>query len=88
VEGEEAGAESKTPEAILAEAAETGTAEEVDDVSAEEIADAEDEVSDAVSEADAREEQIETENDAVDSLVNESQETSGEGIDDEGQDRG
>jgi N utilization substance protein A len=88
VEGEEVGAESKTPEAILAESAETGTAEEVDNVSAEEIADAEDEVSDAVSEADAREEQIETENDAVDSLVNESQETSGEGIDDEGQDRG
>jgi N utilization substance protein A len=79
---------TKTPEAILAEAAETGTAEEVDNTSAEEIAEAEDEATDAFSEADAREEQIESENDSVDSLVNESQEISDEGIDNDGHDRG
>jgi N utilization substance protein A len=44
--------------------------------------------SDAVSEADAREETIELENDAVDSLVNESQEVSNEGIDKDGHERG
>jgi len=51
-------------------------------LSTEAIADAEEteSESDAVSEADAREETIELENDAVDSLVNESQEASDEGI--------
>jgi N utilization substance protein A len=80
----------KTPEAILAAEAGTGQAEEVRDLSAEDIADAEDEASasDAVSDADAREERIELENDAVDSLVNESQEISDEGIDKDGHDRG
>ena len=34
---------AKTPEAILAEAVQTGTAEEVDTISTEEIAEAEDE---------------------------------------------
>ncbi len=37
-----------------------------------------------MSEADAREETIESQNDAVDSLVNESQEVSNEGIDKDG----
>jgi len=80
----------KTPEAILAAEAGTGQAEEVRGLSAEDIADAEDEASasDAVSDADAREERIELENDAVDSLVNESQEISDEGIDKDGHDRG
>jgi len=89
-ESEEAEADTmnKTPEAILAEAAQTGTAEEVDDTSSEEIAQAEDEASDAFSDADAREEQIELDNDSVDSLVNESQEISDEGIDSDGSDRG
>jgi N utilization substance protein A len=46
-------------------------------------------MSDALSDADAREEAIELDNDAVDSLVNESQEVSDEGIDDgDGHDRG
>ena len=60
------------------------------DLSTEDIADAEENLSasDAISEADAREQQIEMNNDAVDSLVNESQETSDEGIDNEGNDRG
>ena len=79
----------KTPEAILAEEAGSGHAEEVHNLSTEDIVDAEDETSasDAFSEADAREERIELDNDAVDSLVNESQENSDEGIDD-GNDRG
>jgi N utilization substance protein A len=80
----------KTPEEILAaEAGAVGEAEEVRDTSAEEIAEAEeaDSASDAFSDADAREEAIELQNDAVDSLVDQSQEVSGEGIDEE-HDRG
>ena len=50
------------------------------------IEDAESDI-DAFSEADAREERIELDNDTVDSLVNDSQEVSDEGIDD-GNDRG
>jgi N utilization substance protein A len=41
-----------------------------------------------VSDADARAETIELENDAVDSLVNESQEVSDEGVETDGQKRG
>jgi N utilization substance protein A len=79
----------KTPEAILAEEAGIGTAEEVSNLSTEDIADLEDAESDtdAFSEADAREERIELDNDSVDTLVNDSQEVSDEGIDD-GNDRG
>ena len=80
----------KTPEEILAAEAGNGhDAEEAKDISAEDISDAEEEASasDALSDADAREEQIELDNDAVDSLVEESQEVSDEGIDD-GNDRG
>ena len=77
---------AKTPEAILEEIgkeAGNGRVEEVHDISTEDIADAEDAISasDAFSEADAREEQIELDNDAVDTLVDESQEVSDEGID-------
>ena len=80
----------KTPEAILAEEAGAGTAEEVNDVSTEEIADREDQdsTSDAFSDADAREERIELDNDTVDTLVDEAQEVSDEGIDNDGHDRG
>ena len=46
------------------------------------------ELIDALSEADAREEKIEMENDAVDSLVNESQEVSDEGADTDENERG
>jgi transcription termination/antitermination protein NusA len=79
----------KTPEAILAEEAGSGTAKEVSNISTEDIADLEDRTSgiDAFSEADAREERIELDNDTVDTLVNDSQEVSDEGIDD-GNDRG
>ncbi|WP_263383321.1 transcription termination factor NusA [Granulicella arctica] len=80
----------KTPEEILAEEAGTGEAEEIDDLSTEDLADAEDQdsESDAFSDADAREEAIELDNDTVDSLVNEAQEISDEGIDTDGHDRG
>jgi N utilization substance protein A len=93
VEGSEAaeGSGEKTPEEILAaEAKAVGSVEEVGDVSTEDIADAEEagSVSDAFSDADAREEAIELDNDAVDSLVNDSQEVSSEGIDGDGEDRG
>jgi transcription termination/antitermination protein NusA len=79
----------KTPEAILAEEAGVGTAKEVNDISSEEIAEREDEASgiDAFSDADAREERIELDNDTVDTLVNDSQEFSDEGISNEGHDR-
>jgi N utilization substance protein A len=88
--GEES-SDEKTPEEILeAEADEAGEVEEVRDLSTEAIADAEEteSKSDAVSDADAREETIELENDAVDSLVNESQEVSDEGVDKDGHERG
>jgi N utilization substance protein A len=81
----------KTPEEIpVAEAGSLGKVEEVRDLSTEEIVAAEEagSASDAFSDADAREEAIELDNDAVDSLVNESQEVSDEGIDGEGNDRG
>jgi len=81
----------KTPEEILAaDAKAVGEVEEIRDLSTEQIADAEEagSASDAFSDADAREEAIELDNDAVDSLVNESQEVSDEGIDGNGNDRG
>ena len=79
----------KTPEEILASEAGTGGAQEENSFSAEDIADAEDRASesDAYSDADAREERIELDNDVVDTLVDEAQEVSDEGIDD-GNDRG
>lgn len=87
---EEESSVAKTPEEILAEEnAGTGlTAEEAEE-STEEIADAEEAESDsdAYSDADAREERIELENDAVDTLVAESEERSTDTIDDES-DRG
>jgi transcription termination/antitermination protein NusA len=88
-EPEEVTSLEKTPEAILAEEAGTGRAKEIKDLSAEDIVDIEDKASqiDAFSDADAREENIELTNDTVDTLVNDSQEVSDEGIDD-GNDRG
>jgi N utilization substance protein A len=92
-EGSEAaeGSMEKTPEEILAaDGGAVGEVVEVHDLSAEEIADEEEteSESDAFSDADAREEAIELDNDAVDSLVNESQEVSDEGIDSDEHDRG
>jgi N utilization substance protein A len=87
-ESEESSME-KTPEAILAEEAGNGRAKEINTLHTEDIADLEEAESttDAFSENDAREEQIELNNDTVDTLVNDSQEVSDEGIDD-GNDRG
>jgi N utilization substance protein A len=82
--------EEKSPEEILAaKASEAGEVEEVGEPSSEEIENAEEaeSESDAVSEADAREEAIELKNDAVDSLVNESQEVSDEGVETDGNKR-
>ena len=88
-EPEEVRSLEKTPEAILAEEAGTGKAKETNELSAEDIAQREDEASkiDAFSEADEREARIEQNNDAVDRLVNDSQEVSDEGVDD-GNERG
>ena len=66
------------------------SAEEVDDISTEDIAEPKNALhsSDANDDADAREEAIELDNDTVDELVDESQEISDEGIDSDGHDRG
>ena len=83
--------EEKTPEEILAaEASAVGEVAEVHDVSPEAIVETEeaDSSSDALSDADAREEKIELENDAVDTLVDESQDVSDEGVDENEHERG
>jgi len=78
---------SKTPEEIIANERATldplETPEEVDDISTEDIVEAEDEESssDAFTDADRREELIEMDNDALDSLVDQSQEVSDETAD-------
>jgi N utilization substance protein A len=77
----------KTPEEILATEFGGGAqrAEEVRGLSTEEIEAAEDKGSDsdALSDADAREEKIELENDAVDTLVDESEDVATEGPDEQ-----
>ena len=81
----------RTPEELLAsDAAEFGEAQELNGVSTEDLAEAEDRasLSDANDDADAREEQIETDNDTIDTLVDQAQEVSDEGIDTDGHDRG
>ncbi len=81
----------RTPEELLAaDAAEFGEAQELNGISTEDLAEAEDResLSDANDDADAREEQIELNNDAVDELVDQAQEVSDEGIDTDGHDRG
>jgi len=89
--GDEVHSMTNTPEEILAgQAADAGSAEEVDALSAEDIAEAEDEASevDANDDNDAREAGIELDNDSVDELVEQAQEVSDEGIDDGERDRG
>ncbi len=77
---------AKTPEEILAADAGTGEAEEVNGISTEDIAAAQDQASDsdANDASDAREEAIEQDNDTVDALVAESEEVSDEGTDERG----
>jgi N utilization substance protein A len=88
-EGE--GSMAKTPEELIAQdGSAVGDVEEVRDLSTEEIADSEDaqSASDAFTDADARVEAIELDNDATDQLVAESQEISDEVIDADEHDRG
>jgi N utilization substance protein A len=83
--GDEVHSMTNTPEEILAgQAADAGSAEEVNEFSTEDIAEAEDESSDidANDDNDAREAGIELDNDTVDELVDQTQEVSDEGIDD------
>jgi len=89
-EGSEESSMEKTPEEIpVADGDSVGEIAAARELSTEAIADAEEteSESDAVSEADAREEVIESQNDAVDSLVNESQEVSDEGVETDGNKR-
>ncbi len=89
--GDEIHSMTKTPEEILAaQAAEAGGAEEIDTISTEDIADAEDRISssDANDAADAREERIEMDNDTIDTLVDQAGDVSSEGIDDGDNDPG
>jgi N utilization substance protein A len=82
--GDEIHSMAHTPEEILADqAAKAGEAEEVSEVSTEDMTDLEDaqSLSDANDESDAREERIEQDNDTIDTLVDEAQEHSSEGID-------
>jgi len=80
----------KTPVAVLVEDPGKSVAVETELVSAGDIEAAEEanSATDAFSEADAREEQIELNNDAVDTLVEESQQHSNDGPDTDGHDRG
>ena len=81
----------RTPEELLAEdAADFGEAQELNGLSVDDLAAAEDRasMSDANDDADAREEQIETDNDTVDTLVDQAQEVSDEGIDADDHHRG
>ncbi len=91
VAGDEEHSMTLTPEEIIArEAAKAGSAREVDEFSSEDIAAAEDRLSesDANTDADAREEAIELRNDTMDELVDDAQEFSDEGIDSDTHERG
>jgi N utilization substance protein A len=82
--GDEIHSMSHTPEEIIAaEGAESGSVEEINVLSTEDIAAAEDHLSDddANDSNDAREASIELDNDTIDELVDQAQENSSEGID-------
>ena len=82
---------AKTPEEILAEAAAAGEPPvELNNMSTEDVVDAEEaeSASDANDDADRREEGIEMDNDTIDSLVAQSQEVSDETVDADEHDRG
>ena len=82
---------TKSPEEVLAEqAALAGGAEEVEELSAEDLAALEESRSgmDGFTDSDIRESEIEMRNDTTDELVAQSQEVSDEGIDTDGHDRG
>jgi N utilization substance protein A len=82
--GDEIHSMSLTPEEIIAaEGTEAGSVEEINALSTEDIAEAEDELADADANdaSDAREAGIEMDNDTIDELVDQAQEHSEEGID-------
>jgi N utilization substance protein A len=88
--GDEVHSMTRTPEEILAEqAAAAGGVQEVNDVSVEDIAAVEDEMSrlDANDDADARESAIEMNNDTMDELVEQAQNFSDEGVETDDHDR-
>ena len=87
---EETTSMAKTPEQILSEDAEFGEAQELNGLSTEDIADEEEResASDANDDSDAREEQIELDNDTIDGLVRESEEVSDEVVGSDEHDRG
>ena len=90
VAGDEEHSMTLTPEEILAnEAAKADGAREIGEYSVEDIAEAEDEISesDANDDADAREEAIELNNDTIDQLVDDAQESSDEGPDEDPRER-
>ena len=89
-DSEETTSMAKTPEQILAEDAEFGEAQELNGVSTEDIADEEEiaSASDANDDSDAREEQIELQNDTIDGLVRDSEEVSDEVVGSDEHDRG
>jgi transcription termination/antitermination protein NusA len=72
----------KDIEAIIEREAGVGRLDDED--TTDDLIEAEEFESDAYTEADAREEMIESQNDTIDTLVNDSQDTSTEGIDDGG----
>ena len=89
-DGDEVHSMVRTPEEILAgQAGDAGEATEISEFSTEDIAAAEDALSrsDANDAADAREERIEMDNDTMDTLVDNAQDYSDEGIDSDGHDR-
>jgi N utilization substance protein A len=74
----------KELEAIIAREAGYGRIRDEDSRSEDDLLEEEEALSDAYSDADAREEMIESENDTIDTLVNDSQDASTEGIDNDG----
>jgi N utilization substance protein A len=72
----------KDIEAIIEREAGVGRLDDED--TTDDLIEAEEFESDAYTEADAREEMIESQNDTIDTLVNDSQDASTEGIDDGG----
>lgn len=77
----------KEIEAIIAREAGYGRVRDEDGRSEDDLIEEEEALSDAYSDADAREEMIESENDTIDTLVNDSQDASTEGIDNDGWNR-
>lgn len=81
---DEVNAMDKELEVIIAREAGSGRVRDEDGRSEDDLVEEEEALSDAYSDADAREEMIEWANDTIDTLVNDSQDASTEGIDNDG----